>query len=100
MRSQDQTTPASAATRLSRRFVRQVASKLLAVIAIDFLAMRILGPELIDLHDDLALLGAITCFAIALIATGWLIVQLLRDHARYQQARRELTPSLPFSQED
>ena len=100
MRSQDQQTTSLAATRLARRYTRLIAGKTLAVIALDFLALRVFGPELIDMHQDLALAGALACFAGAIFATGWLVFQIRLDLARYQKARRDLAPALPFSNED
>ena len=100
MRSQDQQTTSLAAPRLARRYTRRIAGKTLAVVVLDFLAFRVFGPELIDMHQDLALIGALACFAGALFATGWLVFQIRLDLARYQLERRDLSPALPLSNEE
>lgn len=100
MRSQGHQPTASTATRLARRYTRRIAGKTLAVIVADFLALRIFGPELIDMHQDLALLGALACFAIAAVATGWLVLQIRLELASYQQERRDLTRALLHSNEE
>lgn len=65
-------------TRL-RRFLLRILWKFVGVGAFDFLLLGLLGPNLINRHENLALAGAIVCFLVALFATGWLLYQLWLD---------------------
>ena len=84
MRSQDP--PTLADIQRARRFTLKIGLKIAAV-----LALRVLGPELIDMHQDLALVGAVIVFAAAILAAGWLIFQIKAD-IRLLNAERRTTP--------
>jgi hypothetical protein len=75
---------------LLRHFAVTLAWKVLSVAAIDFLLLRILGPDLVNRHEDLALAGALGCCFVAIIATAWLAFQLWIDVRRFVDARRHL----------
>ncbi len=75
---------------LLRNFALTLAWKLLGVLALDFLLLRIWGPNLVNRHDNLALAGALACFFIAIIATAWLAFQLWIDIRRFLDAKRHL----------
>jgi len=94
MRSQDHTPPQLADVQLVRRYIRLIAIRIFAVAVIEFLCVRIFGPELIDLHQDWALAGALVCFAAAIIAATWLAFQVWIDMRRFKQERRDLTRRL------
>jgi hypothetical protein len=89
--------PTRARILLTRRFALTVGWKLLAVIAIDFLSLRIWAPNLINLHQDLALLAAIACLLLALAATSWLAFQLWIDGKRFALARRAIPRARPYT---
>ncbi len=75
---------------LLRNVVLTVAWKLLGVLALDFVLVRIVGPNLVNRHDNLALAGALACFFIAIVATAWLAFQLWIDVHRFVDAKRHL----------
>ncbi len=79
-----------AASNLLRNFVLAIAWKFLGVVAVDFVLVRILGPNLVNRHDNLALAGALACFLVAIVATAWLAVQLWIDVRRFIDAKRHL----------
>lgn len=86
MRSQDPTPLAD--IQLARRFSLKIGLKITAVLAFEFLALRIVGPELIDMHQDLALFGAVIVFAAAILAAGWLFFQVKTDIRRLKAQQR------------
>lgn len=71
----------SAAERAARlyRFLFRILWKLVAVGVLDFLLVGFWGPNLINRHQNAALAGAVACFLVALLATGWLLLQLWLD---------------------
>jgi hypothetical protein len=75
---------------LLRNFAVTIAWKLLAVIAVDFVLLRIWGPDLVNRHNDLALAGALACCFVAIVATAWLAFQLWIDVHRFIDAKRHL----------
>ena len=76
--------------RLVRDVTVKIGLKLLGVGVLDFVLVRIWGPNLINLHSDLALAGAIACFLLALVAGIWLIFQLWFDLWRFADAKRQI----------
>jgi hypothetical protein len=82
--------PAVAQARLLRGFVATLAWKLGGVGVIDFLLLRVLGPDLVNRHQDLALIAALACVVLALAATLWLAFQLWFDIRRFRAARRAI----------
>jgi len=82
--------PDVAQARLLRGFIATLAWKVGGVGLIDFLLLRILGPDLVNRHQDLALIAALACVAIAPIATTWLAFQLWFDIHRFRAARRAI----------
>lgn len=89
MRSQDP--PTLADIQRARRFTLKIGLKIAAILGFEFLTLRILGPELIDMHQDLALIGAVIVFAAAILAAGWLVFQIKAD-VRLLKAERRLPP--------
>ena len=81
---------------LVRGAVLKIGPKLLIVLLADFVLMRILAPNLVNMHQDMALIGAIFCSGAALGATLWLGFQLWVDLRRFFDDRRQLrrAPSL------
>ncbi len=73
---------------LLRNFALTIAWKLLGVLALDFVLLRIWGPDLVNRHDNLALAGALACLFIAIVATAWLGFQLWIDVHRFIDAKR------------
>ncbi len=73
-----------------RRFAVSIGWKVVALAAVYFLLLRIWAPDLINLHQDLALIGAIACVVAAIAATLWLGFRLWIDIKRYNQAKRDL----------
>lgn len=94
MRSQDLETSRAADIRLVRRYTRLIAAKVAAIGLFDFLSLRIAAPELIDLHQDWALIAGVIFFAAAVVAPVWLAFQVWTDLRRFQQERRDLSRSL------
>jgi hypothetical protein len=86
-------TTALARARLTRELTLTIGWKLALVGVADFLFLRIWGPDLINLHQDLALLGAILCLVLAGAATLWLLFQLWFDVRRFASARRDIARS-------
>ena len=68
MRSQDLETTRAADIRLVRRYTRRIAAKVVAIGLFEFLSLRIAAPELIDLHQDWALVAGVLGFGV--IACG------------------------------
>ncbi len=54
----------------------RIAVRIAVVVVIDFVLLRIFAPDLVNLHQDWALLGAVACVALALGLTGWLALQI------------------------
>jgi hypothetical protein len=75
---------------LFRNFALTIAWKFLGVAAVDFVLIRILGPNLVNRHDNLALAGALACLLVAIVATAWLAFQLWIDVRRFIDAKRHL----------
>ncbi len=93
----DQT--ADARIRLTRRFVIRVGCKVVVVAMVDFLLLRVWGPDLVNLHQDLALLGGVACLVIALSAALWLAFQLWEDVKTFNQSKRDIPRTRPFEVE-
>ncbi len=87
-RDADQGEPVLIEINLLRTFAITVAWKLLGVLALDFVLLRIWGPDLVNRHDNLALAGALVCGFVAIVATGWLVFQLWIDTCRFIDAKR------------
>jgi hypothetical protein len=79
-----------AEARLIRGVTIKIGSKVIGVGLMDFLLVRVWGPNLINRHQDLALAGSIACFLAAFVATVWLAFQLWIDLRRFGDARRQL----------
>jgi hypothetical protein len=75
---------------LVRNFALTIAWKVLGVLALDFVLLRIWGPDLVNRHENLALAGALACLFIAIVATAWLAFQLWIDVHRFIVAKRHL----------
>jgi hypothetical protein len=75
---------------LVRDVIIKIGLKVIGVGLIDFLLVRIWGPNLINRHQDLALAGSIACFFFALAATIWLVCQVWIDLKRFSDAKRQL----------
>ncbi len=75
---------------LLRNFAFTIAWKVLGVMAIDFVLLRIWGPDLVNRHDNLAVAGALVCCLVAIVATAWLAFQLWIDIHRFIDAKRHL----------
>jgi len=56
----------------------RLALETLAVLAADFVLLRVWAPNLVNLHQDIALAGAVLCFVLALVTTLWLVQRLWR----------------------
>ena len=65
-----------------RRIIVRAGLKTIAALVVAFLLARVLGPELINLHRDWALVLAILAFLAALGAIVWLTLQLWADKAK------------------
>ncbi len=89
-RDTDRGEPALVDINLFRNFALTLAWKLLGVATVDFVLLRILGPNLVNRHQDLALAGALVCFLVAIVATAWLAFQLWIDIRRFIDAKRHL----------
>jgi hypothetical protein len=91
-KSQDANTgePVLVEVNLLRNFALTLAWKLLGVLALDFVLLRIWGPDLVNRHDNLALAGALACCLVAMVATAWLAFQLWIDVRRFLNAKRHL----------
>jgi hypothetical protein len=75
--------PTRARIQRTQRFAVSIGWKVAAIAAIDFVCLRIWGPDLINLHSDMALLGAIACVIVATAVTLWLGFQLWIDVKRF-----------------
>jgi hypothetical protein len=51
-----------------------------------------LAPNLVNMHSDLALAGAIACLVAALVASGWLALEVRHDIVRFNRLRRTAAP--------
>jgi len=89
-RDADQGEPVLVEINLLRNFALTLAWKLFGVLALDFVLVRIWGPDLVNRHDNLALAGALACFSIAIVAAAWLALQLWIDIRRFLDAKRHL----------
>jgi hypothetical protein len=75
-----------------RRLALRMALKIVSVALIDFVLLRIWGPDLINLHRDWALALGLACFAAAFALIAWLAFQLWTDRSRW--VRTEPSPAL------
>jgi len=76
---------APSAAEARRRLIVRAGVKVLGVALADFILLRILAPDLVDMHQDWALVAAILCFVLAVAATVWLALQLWSDRARWRR---------------
>ena len=58
--------------RLMQRFAVGAGWKIAAIVAIDFVLLRIWAPDLVNMHNDLALVASIACLIAAAVVTIWL----------------------------
>jgi hypothetical protein len=70
------------------RLALTTAARFVSVAILDFLFLRIWAPDLVNLHQDLALAGAIACVLLAIALTGWLAVRLWLDVPKLTRAYR------------
>jgi hypothetical protein len=85
---------------LTRRLIVSTGWKVVVVGIVDFFTLRIWAPDLVNLHQDLALAGGLGCVAIALLATLWLALQLWIDVRRFAIARHALGRTHVYRIED
>jgi hypothetical protein len=71
-----------------RGVIVKALGRILVVGVVDFILLGLWAPNLVNMHRDLALAGAIGCLGLALAATGWLLVALWRDFALFNRLRR------------
>jgi hypothetical protein len=43
-----------------------------------FILLGLVGPRLVNLHEDLALIAAVVCYAAGLGLAGWCLASLIR----------------------
>jgi len=89
-RDADHGEPVLVEAHLLRNFALTLGWKLFGVLALDFVLLRIWGPDLVNRHDNLALAGALACFFVAIVAAAWLAFQLWIDVRRFLTAKRHL----------
>lgn len=70
--------PAPRAEDARRRLAFRLGAEGLAVLVADFLLLRVFGPNLVNLHRDWALAGALFCLALAIALTLWLLARVWR----------------------
>jgi hypothetical protein len=68
-----------------RRLIVRAGLKIAGVAVLDFVLLRILGPDLVDMHKDWALAASLVCLLVAIAATVWLAVQLWSDGLRWRR---------------
>jgi len=93
MTSQSESRALGAAT-TRRRLALFVGLKAAAVLALDFVLLRLWAPDLVNLHSDLALAGALACVVVAAAATGWLVLQLRLDWSRWGRLGPHAVPGV------
>jgi hypothetical protein len=91
IRGEDQ---ALGAARARRRVLVGLTLKIVAALLADFVLLRLAAPNLVNLHSDLALAGALGCLLTALAATGWLAFAAWRD-VTLLNGRRPVARVLP-----
>jgi uncharacterized PurR-regulated membrane protein YhhQ (DUF165 family) len=96
IRGEDQ---ALGAARARRRVLVGLTLKTVAVLLADFVLLRLAAPNLVNLHSDLALAGAVGCLLLALAATGWLAVTAWRDVMLSNRLRRPMA-AVTWTRED
>lgn len=82
--------PAAARRGLIVRTVLKVAG----VAVLDFVLLRILGPDLVNLHQDWALVGSLVCVAAAIAATAWLGLNLWSDRSLWARLKPHAVSSV------
>lgn len=75
---------------LVRRFGLTIGLKLVAVVVADFVLLGIWAPNLVNRHQNLALVGAIACLLAAATVTIWLGFRLWLDIRQFMDARRQM----------
>ena len=75
---------------LLRRFGLTIGLKLVAVAVADFVLLAIWAPNLVNRHQNLALVGAIVCLVAALAVTIGLGFRLWLDLRQFMDARRQM----------
>jgi hypothetical protein len=68
--------------------IATIGIKTAIVLLIDFVLVRVLGPNAVNRHNDFDLIAGIGCFLGALAATAWLAFQLTLDFRRLAASRR------------
>jgi len=81
-------TRSSEESRTSRLVAALVAKVFGAGLAI-FLLLGIAAPNLVDLHQDVALAGAVLCLVLAAVCAAWALRQILIDRRKIAVARRQ-----------
>jgi hypothetical protein len=66
-----------------RRLVVRALLKIAGVAILNFVLLRILAPNLVNMHQDWALLASLACLAAAIAALVWLGFQLWSDWSRW-----------------
>jgi len=93
MRSKD---PAPLADPPSARSITlKIGLKIAAGLGFEFLSLRVIGPELIDMHQDLALFGAVLVLAAAILVAGWLAFVIRADLRLLKLQRRAPPRQIP-----
>lgn len=71
-------TSARLAEEARRRRQLRLAIQAAAVLLADFVLLRLLAPDLVNMHRDWALVTALLCIGLALALTLWLAVTIWR----------------------
>jgi len=74
---------ASGVAAARRRLAVGAGLKLAGVAVLDFVLLRLWVPDLVNMHADWALAAGLACLAVAIVATGWLGVQLWTARSRW-----------------
>jgi hypothetical protein len=89
----------SGVARVRRFRLLKLSIKVVGVAAVDFALLAILAPNLIDMHQDWALAGAIACLVVVLALTGWLAWGLWSDRPSANGARGQTRPHRHLSED-
>ncbi len=71
-----------AMTKAKQQIVLWGVARLAVFLVIEFVLLRIVGPRLVNLHNDGALVLAVLIYAAALAALVWLVIQFWSFRAR------------------
>lgn len=72
------------------RLLAWLAAKLLACALAIFVLLAVLAPNLVNLHRDLALAGALACLALSIALALFAARAVVRAGRRIARARREV----------